>query len=1190
MARFGGIPVEPEQAQAEPQAQPAPAPVQQVAAPRFGGIPADAQPQSAPVGGMAGALMAAQAAPQPVPTQQQSAGTINDWLPDGLRQKAQALDDFGLSLSKGFVGLGESAVGLGDLVSGGGLGNWLQRSAGYDPAARRKALDQMATPERQASAQALQDAQGFGGTLEALAENPGNIPHAIVESLPGMLAGGVAGRGIAIGAKALGAAPAVAGVIGAGAGEGLVSAGQQAEQTRQATGGLTAGQTGLAVGAGAATGLLGAAGAKIGRALGVGDVDAMLAGQNGANVARGLVTRALGGVSLESLEEAGQGTSETILGNLAQGKNPFEGVAKNATMGGVLGAAMGGGANLLHRPNMTNQPQPVPSPVPMAQPVQQAQGMPMPAPALSAAQTAPQAPAPQGLHQAVLAAMQSQQQPPTINAPQPAAPQPAVPFAASRDISPLLDNLNVQGEQRAQSLELLRPAEADIEARRRGVVTVAEQRRLATMLGLEGKPAKEFIHRKPGEAYNAEEIISMTDHVSDRLKSVLEQQQQIVSGQASDIQKAEFVQSVTDLQNTFGALAGARAESGRALAAQRRQALDYHQAKHIVEGMGGFKGADDLALALGKAVQTGGVANLSKLIANRKPGLWDYYYRAALLSGVRTHAVNISSNFVTLGNEIIERGIAAGIGGAKRAFTGGKSGETLFAEPLDLLIGTAKGMTKAGSAAYDAFKTGESAMLGVGKQESGVGIRPTQGRIEKAFSLPYRALGAEDAWFATLNYEGELRTLARHQAVADRKAGTLPQDMKLSQRIEQLVANPTSDMIERAGDHARTNTFNTRAGAFAQSVMAVKAKFPLLNIIAPFVRTPANIVKFGLKRTPLELASLIVPSWESDLKAGGAKQERAIARILWGTSVMIGAGALASAGYISGAGPSNEKEKRALLATGWKPYSIKVGGTYYAYNRFDPFAMWLGIASDLATTGYADKDASKVAAGLLGSFVNNTINKTYMQGLSDFSEFLSDPNRNGEWYVRKTGATLSQPFTLLSNIASENDPYARESDNFWDAVKYRLPGLRNQVPAKLDQWGQPVPNIGYAGGPLSIANPISSSTEATDPVRLEAGRLGWAPPKQIEQITSNKHKHVLDADQRQELAQVVGTLIRKEASQLIRRKGWAALDDDQKRQALDKIATKTRGRARLAYLPFLTNGNRRDIDRLQREAGVKYDH
>ena len=1070
-------------------------------------------------------------------------------LPD--RSAGQWVTDIGGNVGRGAYNLFDSLAGLGDIATGGEVTPWLARH-GLDSKAARQVLDDEMSPQAKAQRDEVVNAQGFGSTIAALLQNPAYAAGQVVESVPTMVVGGAAGKGAALGAKALGMNAGRAALVGAGTGEGLATAGQQAANTVQQTGDLTLGQTAAALGAGGLTGLIGAGSAGLGNRLGAADIDAMLAGASGPAVGRNMLSRMGIGAGMEAGEETLQSSQEQAMQNAALGNPLTQGIGNAAGQGAVLGGFMGA-AGGLRRPTIAD-----PQPAPVPQPVQQQQGMAQPQPAVTPTSE------------------------PVTEAPSPAAAP--TPFAKSQDINPLMDNLGVQGDARAQTLDLLRPAEADIEARRRGVVTLEEQRRLARLIGIDGSDGKidNVFSRKIGKAFNAEEIIAMTDHVSDRLKSVLEQQAQITNGQANDIQRAEFVQSVADLQNTFGALAGARAESGRALAAQRRQVFDYRQAQHILEGIGGVQGADDLALALSKAIQSGGVANASKLIANRKPGLFDYYYRAGLLSGARTHAVNILSNTMTLGNEMIERGIAAGVGGAKRLTTGGKSGETLFAEPLDLLIGSAKGMNKAGIAAYDAFKSGESPMLGVGKAESGVGIRATQGIAEKAFSLPYRALGAEDAWFATLNYEGELRSLARHQAMADRKSGAIPPDTKLSQRIEQLVQNPTPEMIEKAGEHARTNTFNNKAGAFAQAIMSAKAKAPWLNIIVPFVRTPANIVKFGLKRTPLAPAFADV---RADIKAGGTKQERAIARVLWGTSVMIGAGALAQAGYITGAGPEDKEEKAALMATGWRPYSIKIDDTYHEYSRLDPFAQWLSMAADLATTDYQHKDAGDIAAGLLGSFANATINKTYMQGLSNFSEFLSDPKRNGGWYLRQQAGTLAQPFTLLSNIASENDPYGRQTNSVLDAIKYRVPGLRQDLPIKLDHFGAPVPNRTYPGGPLSIAAPIAQSKETTDPVRLEAARIGWAPGKTQDHFTIKKQRYKLSDEQMSEFNELAGKLTSKTVLRAMRSKGWAALGDDEKRDFLDAELKKARTAVRIAFVPYLANGNRRAVDNLRRLTG-----
>jgi hypothetical protein len=1096
-----------------------------------------------------------QPAPAVVPSPQTSAfgdaidGNASADLPD--RTAGQWVTDIGGNVGRGAYNLFDSLAGLGDIATGGEVTPWLARH-GLDSKAARQVLDDEMSPQAKAQRDEVVNAQGFGSTIAALLQNPAYAAGQVVESVPTMVVGGAAGKGAALGAKALGMNAGRAALVGAGTGEGLATAGQQAANTVQQTGDLTLGQTAAALGAGGLTGLIGAGSAGLGNRLGAADIDAMLAGASSPAVGRNMLSRMGIGAGMEAGEETLQSSQEQAMQNAALGNPLTQGIGNAAGQGAVLGGFMGA-AGGLRRPTIAD-----PQPAPVLQPVQQQQGMAQP-------------------QQAVTPTSE-----PVTEAPSPATAP--IPFAKSQDINPLMDNLGVQGDARAQTLDLLRPAEADIEARRRGVVTLEEQRRLARLIGIDGSDGKidNVFSRKIGKAFNAEEIIAMTDHVSDRLKSVLEQQAQITSGQANDIQRAEFVQSVADLQNTFGALAGARAESGRALAAQRRQVFDYRQAQHILEGIGGVQGADDLALALSKAVQSGGVANASKLIANRKPGLFDYYYRAALLSGVRTHAVNILSNTMTLGNEMIERGIAAGVGGAKRLTTGGKSGETLFAEPLDLLIGSAKGMNKAGIAAYDAFKSGESPMLGVGKAESGVGIRATQGIAEKAFSLPYRALGAEDAWFATLNYEGELRSLARHQAMADRKSGAIPPDTKLSQRIEQLVQNPTPGMIEKAGEHARTNTFNNKAGAFAQAIMSAKAKAPWLNIIVPFVRTPANIVKFGLKRTPLAPAFADV---RADIKAGGAKQERAIARVLWGTSVMIGAGALAQAGYITGAGPEDKQEKAALMATGWRPYSIKVDDTYHEYSRLDPFAQWLSMAADLATTDYQHKDAGDIAAGLLGSFANATINKTYMQGLSNFSEFLSDPKRNGGWYLRQQAGTLAQPFTLLSNIASENDPYGRETNSVLDAIKYRVPGLRQDLPIKLDHFGAPVANRTYPGGPLSIAAPIAQSKETADPVRLEAARIGWAPGKTQDHFTIKKQRYNLSDEQMSEFNELAGKLTSKTVLRAMRSKGWAALGDDEKRDFLDAELKKARTAVRVAFVPYLANGNRRAVENLRRLTG-----
>ena len=1112
------------------------------------------QDQPAPkAGGMAGALMAAQ--PQ---------------LPN--RTAGQMATDAGVHVGRGAYNLFDSLTGLGDIATGGQATPWLV-GHGLDSKAARAALDAELSPQARAQEQEVADAKGFFPTAKAMVLNPEYLVGQVVESTPNMVVGGVAGKGVGIGAKAFGVAPKVAGVVGAGSGEGILAAGQQANQTVQSTGTLTPGQTGLALLSGGLTGLMGAAGARIGRKLGVADIDAQLAGVNGVDVANGFVNRALKGTGIESLEELSQSGQQQVLTNLATDRPALEGVDKQMAMGGVLGGVMGGAAGL-RRPNMT-APQPTPVPMPAQQQQGQAapaftpQAMPTPAPVPSASTIEPQAPT---------------------------AP---TPFAGSRDVSPLLDNLNVQGEQRAQSLDLLRPAEADVEARRRGVVTLDEQRRLASLIGLEGGEANKFIHRRLGGAWNAETIISATDLVSDRLQSVLAQQKHIASGQATDLERADFVDSYAELQSIFGELMGARAESGRALAAQRRKVQDITQAKAILDNLKTGQNADDLALALGEAVRVGGVANASKLMA-KGPGFLNKwlgtYWRSALLTGAGTHAINAMSNTGMLANEVVERGIASGFGGLKRAV--GLKGETVFSEPMALLLGYSKNMTNAIGAAGQTWKTGQSDAINRSAEayngsfgqrpvelDDGTLTRPRMGKVDAAFDLPFRALGTSDAFYSTLNFAAELEAQARQVAVGEKRAGTLPADTKLSQRIEQLVQTPTPAMLERADQHKLQQTFQAKGGPLMGLVMAAKARAPWLNAIMPFVQTPTNVVREAMKRTPLAAA---MPSVWSDFKAGGAKAERAAARVIWGSTVMITAGALSQAGYITGNGPTDERKKEALLATGWQPNSIRIGDDYYSYQRFSPLGIILSLSADLAASAGDDKkDAGDLVVDGLSSFSQNITNQTFLKGIADFAQFASNPRRNGKWYASRMAGSFAQPFTLLSNAASTSDPYARETDGPVDSIMNRTPGLRTQLPIKRDAWGQPVPNAMNQYGALSMMLPVAKSTQTTDLVRLEAARIGYSPGEAEPHFTLNKRRFELDAEQQVEFNDLVGALARKAIQGAMQSKGWAVMGDDQKKEFMASQLKKARTTVRLAFVPYLANGHRRAIEKLRNVAGGK---
>lgn len=153
--------------------------------------------------------------------------------------------DLGLSGVKSAIAVPETAVGLGDIITGGKTGQAAER-LGFRPKDAKSFVSEFHTDKYKEQQQDFQNADGVIDKLGVAVENPSLIGNAVTESIAPMLAGGVAGRAV----KAV--APAASSVAAASIGEGAVMAGSQAEAIRQETddGLLTPGQTLAAAGTG----------------------------------------------------------------------------------------------------------------------------------------------------------------------------------------------------------------------------------------------------------------------------------------------------------------------------------------------------------------------------------------------------------------------------------------------------------------------------------------------------------------------------------------------------------------------------------------------------------------------------------------------------------------------------------------------------------------------------------------------------------------------------------------------------------------------------------------------------------------------------------------------------------------------------------------------------------------------------
>lgn len=272
------------------------------------------------------------------------------------------LQDIGVTAGKGIIGTGEAAVGIADIVTKGWVGKQMQDYLGYDPDASKKFLETFYSDAQQYANQNVAEAKGILPKLEAALSNPSVIATTIGESVPLMLGGGAIGRG-------LGALRGLAGnaVTRSAIGEGVISAGSIAEQTRQGDGipnitifgetaepgRLTTEQALASVVGGAATGLIAQIGGKAAQRLGISDIDVLITGGNTYNPA---LNKSLGRQIIEGgivegfFQEMPQSAVEQLVSNYAQGKPVFEGMDDALVMGTLAGIAMGGGGPVVAYP------------------------------------------------------------------------------------------------------------------------------------------------------------------------------------------------------------------------------------------------------------------------------------------------------------------------------------------------------------------------------------------------------------------------------------------------------------------------------------------------------------------------------------------------------------------------------------------------------------------------------------------------------------------------------------------------------------------------------------------------------------------------------------------------------------------------------------------------------------------------
>ena len=324
------------------------------------------------------------------------------------------------------------------------------------------------------------------------------------------------------------------------------------------------------------------------------------------------------------------------------------------------------------------------------------------------------------------------------------------------------------------------------------------------------------------------------------------------------------------------------------------------------------------------------------------------------------------------------------------------------------------------------------------------------------------------------------------------------------------------------------NLSPTSRSSWSQDVQEIVHKHPWMRLIMPFIKTPLNILRWPLQRMSIpgvmspngkaighefEWVKKIHLRYQADMATGDPfRMAQASGRIAAGRFYWLGFSTAAASGTITGAGPSNPRERRNLMATGWRPYSVKIGEYYVSYARLDPFSTALGLAADVYEKGeqlmrHGDVDENWAQATMLAgaySLSNNMADKSYLSGINNVLQALIDPEKEFPKLL-KTQITSYIPKIVSQWTPMLDDNHIKKTYGILEGAMGRLPGVSRGIEPLRNYMGEPMEAMWTPSVWASGLNPFLISKSKYDRVLEEIASLKYGFGAPTPRIKGDRH-------------------------------------------------------------------------------------
>jgi hypothetical protein len=554
------------------------------------------------------------------------------------------------------------------------------------------------------------------------------------------------------------------------------------------------------------------------------------------------------------------------------------------------------------------------------------------------------------------------------------------------------------------------------------------------------------------------------------------------------------------------------------------------------------------------------------------PKLMDYvyeYWYNSILSGVPTHVVNVASNtawatwqigvhkpLLAILDPVIARfqkrpteyymsEIIPALAGIKRGFKSGIKGAK------EMLL---KGYTT--GAELDKFAADMGKSVGAFSRSPNKYFRA----VAPFLTMPTRALRGMDIWAKQMGYEAELGSIAKRM------------EKKGEGKYEELLKNPTEDMMKQAAEYADYTTFMGKLGKIGTMIESLRTAVPGGRFIMPFVRTIANLVKRGVEMTPGVGAMKLLGG-----KVKGKEVTQVLVKQIEGAMIALIVASMFDDDEITGDAPANKAEREAFYRQGKKPWAIKIGDTWYQYRRVEPFntpVAAVGILYDTwKRTG--EEPSTEFVYRSAAGFVNNIIDSSYLSGLT---QVLDSVRKADKWPQKLTNmfdrtiasfsplSSFQRSFVRAIEAIDKKGAVLRKPKGAIETLAAATPFISEMVPARKDVWGE---EVVIPGSPLVQWLPWKVAKATKDVVEKEIERLHGLgllayPGMPAKYMTIAGKRLDFDDEQYDKLITESGRAAKKKLDSLVGTSYWKMLSNEEKASRIKRIRKDASKKARNA--------------------------